>query len=141
MRRSESTGTPKKEGSKKRKRADVEVLPQDGVVPEMVTEAEQVLEGALNTPSEEEMLPLPKKSKAGRPALPDDKCEHGPSMKSCQKCIYRTRVERVRRRQERPNCIAGLGVFAFDHFPFPLLSFSLPPSLINAPNFISISDT
>lgn len=41
--------------------------------------------------------PAPKKSKAGRKPIPDGPCEHGPSRKTCQKCIYRRRNERVRK--------------------------------------------
>lgn len=58
--------------------------------PEAVHEIMTQSPGANSDP------PAPKKSKAGRKPVPDEPCEHGPSAKSCQKCIYRNRVERVR---------------------------------------------
>lgn len=48
-------------------------------------------------PSFDDLEPQWKKTcTRGRPPNPDEPCEHGPSIKSCQKCVYRLRIQKVR---------------------------------------------
>lgn len=69
---------------------------------ESVNGEETTVDGALAlevVTTQDDLLavtPPPKKAKAGRPRIVDEPCEHGPSKKACQKCIYRKRAERVR---------------------------------------------
>jgi hypothetical protein len=96
MRRADDNGTPKREDSKKRKRVTNEEQVMDAMVPQLGEETVQALEDETIMPTDAELSPPAKKSKAGRPPLPDVACEHSSSSKTCQKCIYRTRIERVR---------------------------------------------
>lgn len=60
------------------------------------TESEQDLVMTPQTPKPNGEPPAPKRAKgAGRKPHPDEPCEHGPSVKTCQKCIYRKRVEKA----------------------------------------------
>ena len=83
-------------GARNRKRGRDEVI--DMLEPAEMTllSPEAVHEIMTQSPGANSDPPAPKKSKAGRKPVPDEPCEHGPSAKSCQKCIYRNRVERVR---------------------------------------------
>lgn len=79
--------------NRKRLHVDMESIPdgpEAGVFgPEVDEELqEHFVDGSLPPPA--------KRPKAGRKPLPDEPCEHGPSVKTCQKCIYRNRVDRVR---------------------------------------------
>jgi len=54
-------------------------------------------ESLVDEPSFDEMEPQNKKHcSRGRPPNSDEPCEHGPSVKSCQKCVYRHRIQKVR---------------------------------------------
>lgn len=79
---------------RKRTHADSEHVGQDEFEGELVSE-----NAILGLEDNAQILldaPASKKAKLGRKPLPDAPCEHGPSIKSCQKCIYRNRVEKVR---------------------------------------------
>jgi len=78
--------------NRKRLHVDMESMP-DG--PDTGVFGPEVDE-ELQEPFPDGSLPPPtKRPKAGRKPLPDEPCEHGPSVKTCQKCIYRNRVDRV----------------------------------------------